>query len=85
MGRTLDIYIDQTCTGCVHAQNLAEVVRQTLPQLEVRIFDLEHPNSKKPSSVFAVPTYMLNGKILALGNPDINDLVAKIEDGLNNP
>ncbi len=85
MGRTLDIYIDQTCPGCVHAQNLAEVVRQTFPQLEVRIFDLEHPNIKKPSSVFAVPTYMLNGKILALGNPDINDLVAKIEDGLNNP
>lgn len=79
MGITLDIYIDQACPGCAYAQELAVFVRQELPELAVRIFDLAHPNIQKPPSVFAVPTYLLDGKTLSLGNPDIRDLVAKIE------
>jgi alkyl hydroperoxide reductase subunit AhpF len=82
MGSRLDIYVDQACPGCAYAQELAVLVRQELPELEVRIFDLALPNIQKPPSVFAVPTYLLNGKTLSLGNPDIRDLVAKIENGI---
>jgi alkyl hydroperoxide reductase subunit AhpF len=84
MERTLDIYINQACPGCAYAQELAVLVRQEFPELEVRIFDLAHPNIQKPSTVFAVPTYLMDSKTLSLGNPDIRDLVAKIENGLNN-
>ena len=82
MGSTLDIYVDQACPGCAYAQELAVRVREEIPELEVRIFDLARPNIQKPSSVFAVPTYLLDGKTLSLGNPDIRDLVSRIERGL---
>ena len=84
MTSRLDIYIDQACPGCAQAQKLAAQVREAIPDLEVRILDLAHPNNKKPPSVFAVPTYLLDGVTVSLGNPDLRDLVAKIEDGINN-
>jgi predicted thioredoxin/glutaredoxin len=84
MGSILDIYIHQSCRGCDQAQRLASLVQDTLPELEVRIFDLTHPNIKKPSSVFAVPTYILDGATLSLGNPNFKDLVSKIEERLFN-
>jgi alkyl hydroperoxide reductase subunit AhpF len=84
MGSILDIYIQQSCPGCAQAQRLASLVQESLPELEVRIFDLTHPNIKKPSSVFAVPTYILDGVTLSLGNPNFKDLVSKIEERLFN-
>jgi predicted thioredoxin/glutaredoxin len=84
MGSILDIYIHQSCPGCAQAQKLASLVQESLPGLEVRIFDLTHPNIKKPSSVFAVPTYILDGKTLSLGNPNFKDLVLRIEERLFN-
>ena len=84
MGSILDIYIHQSCPGCAQAQKLASLVQESLPGLEVRIFDLTHPSIKKPSTVFAVPTYMLDGVTVSLGNPNIKDLVLKIEERLFN-
>ena len=80
----LDIYIDQACPGCARALELAAQVRETLPRVEVRIFDLARSSIKKPPSVFAVPTYLLDGKTVSLGNPNLQELVSKIEDDINN-
>ena len=82
MGSVLDIYIDQDCPGCTEAQELARYVRNKLPEIEVRIFDLARPNIERPSTVFAVPTYLLNGKRLSLGNPNADDLLTKLENSL---
>lgn len=79
----LDIYIDQTCPGCAQAEKLASQVQEAIPEIKVRILDLAHPNINKPPSVFAVPTYMLDGVTVSLGNPDISELISKIEDGIN--
>lgn len=82
MGSILDIYIDQDCPGCTQAQEMASYVKSKLPEIEVRIFDLARPNIKRPSNVFAVPTYLLNGKRLSLGNPNLEDLLATLGDSL---
>lgn len=82
MGSVLDIYIDQDCPGCTQAQELAHYVKNKLPEIEVRIFDLARPNIERPSNVFAVPTYLLNGKRLSLGNPNVDDLLTKLENSL---
>ena len=82
MGSVLEIYIDQECPGCTQAQEVGNYVRNTLPGIEVRIFDLARPNTKRPSTVFAVPTYLLNGKRLSLGNPNMEDLLATLENSL---
>ncbi len=56
---------------------MAEIARQ-FPQLVTEIINLDEPGAEKPEEVFAVPTYLLNGKIISLGNPYPEQLSAKI-------
>jgi hypothetical protein len=78
----LDIYIDQACLGCNYAKDLASEVQQFFPEIEVRIFDLSRPDIKKPDTVFAVPTYIFNGKDIWLGNPEKDALFIQLRESL---
>ena len=75
----LDIYIDDCCETCDHARQIAEQVRERMPQVEVNLIEL---TGKKPESVFAVPTYLLDGNTLLLGNPSEADLFDRLETGI---
>jgi glutaredoxin len=80
MEATLELYVDKDCPGCARARRYAQYVQEHFPRLEVRIIDLEESNiHERPSSIFTVPTYLLNGKMLSLGNPKLEDLLEKIE------
>ncbi len=72
----LDIYIDDYCETCDHARRIAEQVRQRMPQIEVNLIEL---TGDKPDSVFAVPTYLLDGATLFLGNPSEAELLERLE------
>ena len=72
----LDIYIDDCCETCDHARQIAEQVRERMPQVEVNLIEL---TSDKPNSVFAVPTYLLDGATLFLGNPSEAELFERLE------
>ena len=76
----LDIYIDDNCETCAHARQIAELVRERVPQVEVNLIEL---TGEKPDSVFAVPTYLLDGATLYLGNPSESELIERLENGLN--
>ncbi len=82
MELTLDIYVAPNCDACIVAQRTAVLVQNRLPEVEVRILDLSHPSIKRPASVFAVPTYLLNGETVSLGNPKFEDLLARLENHL---
>ena len=70
-GRVLDIYVAPACTGSETARRLAVALRAlALPDVEVRLIDLSEPGVVRPPAVFAVPTYLLDGRVLSLGNPD---------------
>ena len=70
-GRVLDIYVAPACAGCETARRLAVALRAlALPDVEVRLIDLSEPGVVRPPAVFAVPTYLLDGRVLSLGNPD---------------
>lgn len=75
----LDIYIDDYCETCDHARKIAEQVRERMPQVEVNLIEL---TGDKPDSVFAVPTYLLDGATLFLGNPSEADLFDRLETKL---
>lgn len=75
----LDIYIDDCCETCDHARQIAEQVRKRMPHVEVNLIEL---TSEKPESVFAVPTYLLDGATLFLGNPSEADLLERLETKL---
>ena len=69
--RILEIYVAPDCFGCETARTLAGNVRAlSLPDLEVRLLDLSEPDVIRPPAVFAVPTYILDGRVISLGNPE---------------
>jgi hypothetical protein len=77
--RALDIYVTPECFGCERARHLAQEVRmRRLPGVEVSLIDLSDPVVVRPESVFAVPTYLLNGQVLSLGNPDLEWLCQQL-------
>ncbi|MAU01504.1 MAG: hypothetical protein CL608_30575 [Anaerolineaceae bacterium] len=64
---TLTVYIADDCWSCAETQRILEDVVPQFPNLLLNLVNTaEQP---LPENVFAVPTYLLNGKIISLGNP----------------
>lgn len=78
MSVSLEIYVESDCSTCAYAYELAERVRREMPWVEVRVVDVTDPRAQVPTSVFAVPTYLLNGRTISLGNPREADLLAAL-------
>lgn len=66
---TVDIYIAQHCENCTYAYEIIDEIRQHFPEVRVRLIDMQNTDEIIPETVFAVPTYLLNGKVWSLGNP----------------
>jgi hypothetical protein len=69
MKSVLRIFVKEDCSGCDEAQQIATWVEQDFPHLSVELVDIGNPQAVVPESVFATPTYMLNSRIVSLGNP----------------
>lgn len=74
----LQVYIEAGCTQCERAVQLAQEVDNDYSQLAVRLIDIAEA-VPRPDDVFAVPTFMLNGRIFSLGNPRRSHLREEIE------
>jgi hypothetical protein len=82
MTRLLEIFVLPHCLGCETARRLAERVRaQALPHVAVHLVDLSAPDAVRPPMVFAVPTYLLDGRVLSLGNPEEEWLLSQLGPG----
>lgn len=77
----LEIYVHDQCFGCEEARSLGAQVRDRFPGIAVAVKDLSHEDGW-PEFVAAVPTYVLQGKVLVLGNPEPSWLFAKMEEAL---
>ncbi len=77
----LDIYVGPNCFGCDTAHTIAKEIQSIqLPGVRIRVIDLGNPANVRPASVFAVPTYLLNGRVLSLGNPEVEWLRDQLTD-----
>ena len=76
----LEIYVENECANCQTAFDIAERVREQVPEVNVSILDLSLPEVHRPKKVFAVPTYLINGETHSLGNPDGKALVAELKE-----
>ena len=77
--KLLQIFVIPFCFGCDVAMTMAESIRkQEMAEVSVQLIDLSEPGTVKPESVFAVPTYLLDGKIVSLGNPEEPWLIDRI-------
>jgi alkyl hydroperoxide reductase subunit AhpF len=75
----LEVYVSSECPNCGEAVRLAEEAAARYPSVVVRIIDLDELDGKPPPDpVVAVPTYLLNGRVVSLGNPYPEDLFARL-------
>jgi len=65
----LEIVVPPHCFGCARARTLAATIAAHDPALDVRVVDLSEPDVQVPPGLVAVPSYVLNGRILFIGNP----------------
>ncbi len=71
----LEIYITDQCANCQEALLIAEQA-DGIAGLEVTVVNLDAPGQRVPPQVFAVPTYVLNGLVVSLGNPERDAFLA---------
>jgi alkyl hydroperoxide reductase subunit AhpF len=75
----LEVYVSSECPNCGEAVRLAEEAAQRYPNVEVQVIDLEQlDGNPPPDPVVAVPTYLLNGRVVSLGNPYPEELFARL-------
>ena len=83
----LEVYVSSECPNCDEAVRLAEEAAARYPNVVVRLIDLgQLDGNPPPDPVVAVPTYLLNGRVVSLGNPYPEDLFTQLhqEFGLPN-
>lgn len=65
----LVIYVAQHCEVCRYAHEVAADIQARYPSVDLRMVDMATTTEAIPESVFATPTYLLNGRVWSLGNP----------------
>ena len=65
----LDIYVSSHCSNCAEARLLAHEAAAVFPAVSVHVIDLDMTEAPAPEYVVAAPTYVLNGRVISLGNP----------------
>jgi predicted thioredoxin/glutaredoxin len=78
----LQIFVEAECEPCERAQELGRELDDAFPQLRVRVSDI-HDRSARRNDVFAVPTFVLDGQVFSLGNPEPEALRRGVERLLN--
>lgn len=78
---SLDIYVLIGCANCSYAAQVARAIARAYPQVHVRLWDMAQ-TADIPEAVFAAPTYVLNGQVVSLGNPDEKALGLWLEQAL---
>jgi hypothetical protein len=73
----LEIYVSQHCWNCEEALLIAEQARH-IPGITVQVIDLDQKGNEPPPRILAVPTYVLNGKIVSLGNPAREEFLSQL-------
>ena len=77
----LQVYVKDDCWTCAESRRIVAEIAPQFPQISVELVDME--TSNRPQDVFAVPTYVLDGHIISLGNPYRDDLRREIKDALS--
>lgn len=79
---TLRIYVAEHCWACEEALRLAGEVSRRFARVNLELIDLCAEGSRNVDDVFSVPTYVLDGRTLSLGNPRPDELFSQLEQAL---
>jgi alkyl hydroperoxide reductase subunit AhpF len=78
----LEVYVSSECLNCEESVRLASEVASRFPGVQVRVVDLDRlpDHELLPEAVVAVPTYLLDGRVISLGNPYLEELFARLSE-----
>ena len=79
MQNRLEIYIERGCQNCQEAISIADRLSHRTHTVQIHLIDVGQEPHRRPETVFAVPTYILDGEILSLGNPRFEELLATLK------
>ena len=82
--RVLEVFVSADCAASAVARRIAADVACAAPDLVVRIIDIHAEPAAVPTSVVAVPTYALDGRLIHLGNPSPawrREFLSRLEKG----
>jgi hypothetical protein len=68
----LHVYVSETCWACEEARSIVADISGRFPEVHIELRDLS--DERRPSRVFATPTYVLDGQTIYLGNPTREEL-----------
>lgn len=73
----LQVFVSDECWTCEEARRVVVDVASHSPDVIAEVIDVA--NGERPADVFAVPTYVLNGRVIFLGNPTRQELSRKLD------
>lgn len=79
----LQVYIHSDCFSCQETLLLVAEIRRRFPQLLTEVISLDDPATETPDEVFAVPTWLLDGQVIFLGNPWREQMYEKLSASLS--
>ena len=77
----LQVYVKEDCWACDESRRIVSEIAPQFPEIAVELLDLEADD--RPENVFAIPTYVLNGRVISLGNPYRDQLRQEIQNVLS--
>jgi glutaredoxin len=80
---TLRVYIAHHCVVCHEALQIIEKIKHGFAEVDVQVIDLEADRIDNIDGVFSVPTYVLDGRTVFLGNPEAEALERKLRDAMS--
>jgi predicted thioredoxin/glutaredoxin len=70
----LEIFVGGRCPICQANRGNIEQLRRDLPSVNIRVIDLDEPGTTRPRNLIAIPSFFLNGHLVATGNPEVSEL-----------
>ena len=73
------VLVSGDCPACARAHDVVGEVRRLSPGVRVDVVDIDVEGIPDGVAFVGTPTYLIGDRIVSLGNPDPQDLVALIE------
>jgi hypothetical protein len=77
---SLEIYVEDGCMVCRRSLELAQHVERVFPEVSLAVIDLSEDGGRHRDLAVAVPTFVLNGRRISLGNPSLQELQEAISN-----
>jgi hypothetical protein len=72
----LDVYVADECWVCEETRRIVADVAPQFPNVKIELHDIN--NGNVPRRVFATPTYVLDDRVIYMGNPTREELEEKL-------